>query len=424
MYNKIKKQNGENFARTINDDDNGIFDIKNLDKIVKYAGKDAEPILEYLSFLKGSQIFDTGIVEDPFELLDKAGYIAFHADTLEKQNSVKKYILPTEAFCTFRDKRRYLKFHIVYCIKKNIDEIKRAKVPKREDPYGLSLLYIRIPIGGNSIRITCRYNSAVKNSDNTLNSNPDNIAFGLSNALRHYFNVDFASKEVILPDGFKLFKGQIIKYQQKFRHLYVGNNFYYKENSKIVNLNPDYEINFGYFVFNSKYRKLINIQKNEDSFPEYFESAIKNKKIQIKKGANNTKIILLDNVEFLTFRDTALLSINLDNEPYIKDNFLYGCKTLQTINLKDTVSVGKNFLSGATNLIKLNAPKLETVGQAFCSSADKIEKINIPNVSSIGRGSFAYNKELCNPNKLKSDMQNKTLQINNILNGLIESKNK
>ena len=42
----IKKQNGEHFAKAIRAYDNGIFDVPDLDKIVKYAGRKAEPLIE------------------------------------------------------------------------------------------------------------------------------------------------------------------------------------------------------------------------------------------------------------------------------------------------------------------------------------------------------------------------------------------
>ena len=57
MYDIIKKQNGEHFAKAIRNYDNGIFDIPNIDKIVKYAGRDAEPILNYLISLKEAILF-------------------------------------------------------------------------------------------------------------------------------------------------------------------------------------------------------------------------------------------------------------------------------------------------------------------------------------------------------------------------------
>ncbi|MBQ1997211.1 MAG: hypothetical protein II238_02060, partial [Alphaproteobacteria bacterium] len=106
MYDIIKKQNGERFAKAIRNYDNGIFDIPNIDKIVKYAGRDAEPIVNYLVSLKQIKIQEMGVHMDPIELLDKAGYNAYIADTLEKQNAIIKYYAPGEELCTFRDPER------------------------------------------------------------------------------------------------------------------------------------------------------------------------------------------------------------------------------------------------------------------------------------------------------------------------------
>ena len=55
VYEIIKRQNGEAFARAIRDFDNGIFEIENLPRIVRYAGRDAEPLLNYLEALKLSK---------------------------------------------------------------------------------------------------------------------------------------------------------------------------------------------------------------------------------------------------------------------------------------------------------------------------------------------------------------------------------
>ena len=56
MFDIIKKQNGERFAKAIRNYDNGIFDIPNLDTIVKHAGREAEPIMAYLISLKNIEI--------------------------------------------------------------------------------------------------------------------------------------------------------------------------------------------------------------------------------------------------------------------------------------------------------------------------------------------------------------------------------
>ena len=90
VYDIIKKQNGETFAKAIRNYDNGIFDIPGIVEIVKYAGRDAEPILKFLGSLKEIEIKDLNFKQEtPFELLHRAGYHAEYADNLRKQNSIK-----------------------------------------------------------------------------------------------------------------------------------------------------------------------------------------------------------------------------------------------------------------------------------------------------------------------------------------------
>ena len=51
-FDLIKKQNGEAFAKAIRSYDNGIFDIPEIADIVQYAGRNAEPIMDFLISLK------------------------------------------------------------------------------------------------------------------------------------------------------------------------------------------------------------------------------------------------------------------------------------------------------------------------------------------------------------------------------------
>jgi hypothetical protein len=76
VYDTIKRQNGEAFARAIRDFDNGIFEIPSLVEMLKFAGYEAGPIKEYLSALKW-QYFErkpSQKPENPFNLLKKAGF--------------------------------------------------------------------------------------------------------------------------------------------------------------------------------------------------------------------------------------------------------------------------------------------------------------------------------------------------------------
>ena len=146
MFDIIKKQNGERFAKAIRAYDNGIFDIPDLDKIVKFAGRESEVLMDYLISLKDVKIEEHGVHQHPFDLLSKAGYNAYYADTLEKQNWPKQFYAKGEELCTFSDPDRYKNYHIIVAIKKNVKDIKRENFthPMLEDVYGTSVLKIQI----------------------------------------------------------------------------------------------------------------------------------------------------------------------------------------------------------------------------------------------------------------------------------------
>ena len=51
VYDLVKKQNGEAFAKAIRNFDASIFEIPNILQIVKFAGRKAEPIIPFLRTL-------------------------------------------------------------------------------------------------------------------------------------------------------------------------------------------------------------------------------------------------------------------------------------------------------------------------------------------------------------------------------------
>ena len=163
MYDIIKRQNGEAFAQGIRRFDNGLFEVPNLDKIVRYAGRNPVPILGFLESFKNIEIDETVEYKDPFLLLKSVGYDAFVADTLNKQNSIERYFDQGEELCTFDDFSRFKNYHIIHCVKKGADKLKRAdfKEPRREDEYGTSVISIQILKTGGYISIKNRYNHSV-----------------------------------------------------------------------------------------------------------------------------------------------------------------------------------------------------------------------------------------------------------------------
>lgn len=326
MYDIIKKQNGETFAKAIRNYDNGIFDVPNIDKIVKYAGRDAEPIMAYLLSLKKIEIQEHSVHMNPLKLLDMAGYDAYVADTLKKQNAIKKYYKYDEELCTFRDPHRFEKYFIINAVRKDVDKIKRSKLknPERDDEYGTSVMSIQILKTGGFISIKNRYNHTVDNPDNTLNSNPDNIIPGLSDAIKHYFNVDFSSQKVTVPNGYTIINDQIIRYNGERNNVYFSENFFARD-GEIIPINTNSEIMLGNGL-------LLNLQKKQiddititnysaftlapgmrEKFVQSLNECIANKKLSVKKNNQGHHEIFADNIHVFTVCSGELINLNVPN---------------------------------------------------------------------------------------------------------------
>lgn len=234
VYNKIKKQNGESFAKVLRDFHNGILEVPDIIQIVRYAGhtaKDAEANIKYYVSLVTKEEDEAGDVkEDPFTLLDQAGYDAFYADTAEKQDSISRYFKGDEKLCTFGT-QRYNNYFIINAVKKNVDSIKREDFlgkEQRQDDYGTSVISIQVSRKGGFISIKNRYNHAVSGCDNTFKSNPDNIIKGLSASIQKYFNVSFSTKNSVLAEGFVLVGRNVFKQNREINGIIYGDIAYVK----------------------------------------------------------------------------------------------------------------------------------------------------------------------------------------------------
>ena len=284
MYEIIKHQNGEAFARAIRNYDARIFDIENLPDIVRFAGKNSEPILLFLRSIIGVEEKEC-VVEtlNPFELLKRAGYKAFYADSLKKQNSIQKYFAKGEELCTFEDPNRYKNYYIIHCVKKNVNEIKREDFPhpSRQDEYGTSVISIQILKRGGFISIKNRYNHRVNNPDNTFDSNPDTIINGLSRALKKYFNVDFAVQKTPIPEGYTYQNNKLYKYHLEYNNIYFGENFYLKD-GKIHRFNKDYQFLVSSCLFDLKEKKVTDLI-GENPYVDVINAEMEGKKSSTKK---------------------------------------------------------------------------------------------------------------------------------------------
>ncbi|MBQ9089651.1 MAG: hypothetical protein IJY58_01225 [Alphaproteobacteria bacterium] len=408
VFDQIKKQNGESFAKAIRTYDNGIFDIPNIVNIVKYAGREAEPLMQYLISLKKIKIEDVEEVKDPFELLSDAGYDAYYATNLNEQNRISKYFEPNEMLCTFRDPSRFQRYHIINAVKKNVSEIKREDFrgkEQREDAYGTSVISIQVAMQGGFISIKNRYNHSISNPDNTFNSNPDNIIKGLSNSLKKYLQVDFSSSNVSLPNNFVNINNQIVRYHIEENNVYFADSYYAKDGN-IFPLNKDNELMLDTCILNIKNRTLYdpscclepisidNIQEKSGSFVSVLAHELKGKSLQIVKSKDGGHSVFANGKTIISVKNGEITALNLPNTTIVGDDFLRNNKALQILNAQNLTIVGNNFLYRNENLQILNTPNLIKVGDNFLWFNKILHTLNAQNLTIVGNDFLHHNETL------------------------------
>lgn len=362
-YKKLKRQNGEAFARTLRNFHGGILEIPGIVGILRHAGRDATPLLPYLMSLLAAND-NTSVVElqDPFVLLARAGYKAFHANTLKKQNSIQKYFRPGELLCTFRDHSRYEKYHIVHAVKEGANKIQRSDFLGREDrqdAYGTSVISIQMLKDGGFISIKNRYNHTVSGCDNTFDSNPDNIIPGLSVALKTHFNVAFEVRKVALPEGYVLMGNGIFKYHEERGNIYYGDQAWAADGEIHAADRAAGDALFEGFLFDNKNKKLKKIDpQGKDSFDEDFNRDY---------GGNPG----------LCVRDGNLM---------LGDEILIGAERsrIKTISLPALKSIGPYCLEDLPVLTHFSAPALTSMGRSALKNVPVLEHFHAPSLVSMG----------------------------------------
>jgi hypothetical protein len=443
IYKKIKKQNGEKFAQTIRNHHNGLMEIEELPQILRYAGRDPDDVAGLLPYLmtllnaEERELFNKP--KDPFELLDKAGYDAFHADTLEKQNSITHYYEPDELLCTFNDAARYEDYHIVHAVKKDADQIQRKHFKgkeERQDEYGTSVISIQMLKDGGEISIKNRYNHTVPYCDNTFSSNPDHIIDGLSSALQSHFNVTFNAPKNPLPEGFNLVRGHIIKYNMEHENIYYGDQFWTR-GGKIYTVDRGRgDAMFDDLLFDNKTKTLRKIDKKTNGkFHEDFnETYGGNRGLAVDKdgnlrlngdiliGAQNAQIITLNLPGLLTMRHDSLIGapklkefrapdliemgkwclyevpqLEFFDAPvltHMDNHCLHTCGSLTKINIPMLQEMKHHCLNSCDQLKRLHAPSLVHMGESCLKTAYSLVKIDIPMLETIDSNSLCWAPKL------------------------------
>lgn len=364
VYNKIKKQNGEKFAQTLRKFHEGLFEIPGIDAILRHAGRDAKPLIPYLMTIMAVNDDEVEITPvtplDPFRLLDQAGYDAFYADTLDKQNSIKHHFVEGELLCTFNSASRYQDYHIIHAVKKNVSDINRDDFKGREerqDEYGTSVISIQILKSGGVIKITNRYNHTVSGSDNTFNSNPDNIIGGLSNALKNHFNVDFTTTKSPLPDNYTIIDSQIFKYYRENNNTYYGDQAWV-DNGVIHTVDKAAgDALFEGFLFCNKDKKLIKMDLSLlNSFADDFNRDYgENRGLSVDKNGNLT----LDGEILIGTDKSRIITIKLPKLKTMGSNCFHVANSLTHFEAQNLETMGSNCFFIADSLTHFEAPKLE-----------------------------------------------------------------
>lgn len=410
MYEIIKKQNGERFAKAIRNYDNGIFDVPNIDKIVKYAGREAEPIMNYLVSLKQVRIEEMAVHMNPIMLLKKAGYDAYVADTLQKQNAIKKYFVRGEELCTFNDPYRFENYYIINAVHENAENLNRASFadPEREDEYGTSVISIQVLKDGGFISIKNRYNHTVENPDNTFNSNPDNIIPGLSDAIKHYFDVDFSAGNVALPRGFVMINNQICRYNSEINNIYFGSDFFAKD-GVITRINTQYEIMLGRgIILNLQTKQAQNIAADEPD-GRFVEDAIRGKKIQIANNLDGSKSLVADGKTVIEVKNGEIVYVNTpDAEEINLDGFKKLRGPMDCSRVKRLKIMEANFAKAGHDII-FN-PNAEEIRVSGFMNMNKRRTFNFGNVKRLITTNMTAEKMILNPNAEEISLQD--VQLN------------
>lgn len=418
VFEVIKKQNGEQFALDVRKYDSALFEIKEIEKMLLFAGRDAKPLLAFLESLKISKMAPEIKTNDSLcELLNKAGYDFLIVDDLKKQQSIRPFFAKGEELCTFKDMERFKKYHILYLIKKGAEKLNRAdfKTPMREDEYATSVMSIQMLKEGGFIKITNRYNHTVENPDNTFYSNPDYIALGLSLALKKHFNVDFQVGKVDLPNGFLFLKNKIYQYHLEMGNVFYGADFYLKE-GHCYPIQKDYQLLVDNFILDFKENKIIvPHQKDEDLYPEdvflsLLKTEVEGKKLSLKKENKETYLVEADGRCVLKARHGRLIYADLKSpivinspvfvhhdaveEVYLNQvksfapNSFFSCSKLKVLELKKALIVPSSSVRNLTGLTHLDLSSVQKVCQESLVLLPLLSTLLMKNVREIQSNSL------------------------------------
>lgn len=290
-YDKIKRQNGEAMAKCLRDKLPFALEDSRVVNILRHAGQcDSTFENEALPVLR--DMLQDGTEPEPStrsvkELLDEAGYDYEITTTASAFDAYKRYFASDEMLCSFCETESRLKnYHCVWLVSKDVENIKRAANPSRQDAYGTSVVCIQIAKNnGGYISIKNRYNHKVANCDNTFGSNPDNIAAGLASALEKELGCKINAKGKGGMNHFVLVDNAIVRQLREVGGVVFGKNCFVK-NGALREAYPSHEIIFESFVYSSKEKRVWSpVETYTDGFIKAANDAIAAGQFTIEREA-------------------------------------------------------------------------------------------------------------------------------------------
>ncbi len=335
----------------------------------------------------------------PEELLSDAGYNLFECKTEDDIQSFKKYYVPGEVLCTFRD-NRLDSCRVFFAVKKDVDNIKRIdyKNPKRQDKYGTSVISIQFRKDGtNSLSIKNRYNHDVINPDATFSNNLDNIIPGLTYSFEKYYNIVQKYKnnnfEIL---GYQPHQGKYYKYNYEDNDIYYCSDNIIIDHGNIKKYDKLRYIVFEYFILDMIDKKIIKYDnKIIDSFTDTIGEFDKVR--VLKKEYGKEIIISFENKEDIIIKldkDNNIIGYINNNVKNIGDYFLYSNKKLIELKLDKLENIGAFFLCNNRVLTTISLPNAQNIGNGFLYCNKRLTTLTLPNAINIGNGFLYHNASL------------------------------
>ena len=348
--------------------------------------------------------------EDPFSLIEKAGYTLFECKNENDIQSFRKYYKEDEIICTITVKNRLKRCYVFFAVKKNVDKIKREDFddPKRDDAYGTSVISIQFDRGRvNTVSIKNRYNHAVLDPDCTFDNNLENIIKGLTRSFenKYGFNIIKYSRDL---DFVKYIPYVGANNQKYYRYNCMFDRIYYCENNFIVDYgnvidkyakNKERYILMDYYILDIKEKSMyLYDQFIADSFLESIKCLGEIKKVSVKKDREYRIVTLFfdddKSCEIKINSCNSIVSYVNNYVDEIHDNFMNYNSNVEYIELNNVKRICYNFLSYGLKLVNIKLQNVEEIGDSFLKNSNRVRKLLLPNVKKIGNNFLLNNSIL------------------------------